>query len=99
MKTKNGFLLEILFQIAKTHKYYGDLFRMWKKSIKSKRAIRMANLKSQANGGKRVYVLEDVFGNFHACLAKDVELLKRNGMMNKKATIVDLLKESIYHTR
>ena len=98
MKTTNGFLLEILLQLAKAEAHYRNIYKMWVKSIKVRRAIRMANLKSKAFGGKRVYVLEDAFGNYHACLSKDVEMLKRRGLMNKKATIVDLLKESIYHT-
>ena len=99
METKTTFLKELLYAFQEWTNHYRRMWREWKKSVKTRRAIRLANLKSKANGGKRVYVLEDYFGNYHACLAKEVEILKRRGLMSKKATIVDLLRESIYHTK
>lgn len=99
MTKKPTFLRELLYAFQEWNNYYRRMWREWKKSIKTRRAIKLANLKSKANGGKRVYVLEDYFGNYHACLKKEVDILKRRGLMNKRATIVDLLRESIYHTR
>ena len=63
-----------------------------------KRAKKMADLKHQTDG-KRRYVLRDWNGYPCALTRKEIYFLQIKGIMAKKITINDLLKEALYVTK
>lgn len=63
-----------------------------------KRAKKMADLKHQTDG-KRRYVLRDWNGYPCALTRKEIYFLQMKGIMAKKITINDLLKEALYVTK
>jgi hypothetical protein len=75
-----------------------EKFRVWQKARQRNKMIREADLRHKSDG-KRYYVLPDATGKLHALNNREIEHLKKIGIMGKHVNINHLLKESVYHTK
>ena len=66
--------------------------------IRVKRAIKVADLKTSMDR-KRRWVLRDWNDMPVALTRSEIAVLQRRGQMNKHITILDLDRESLYHTK
>jgi hypothetical protein len=62
------------------------------------RVKKIADMKARYTG-KRHYVLPDWNGKLHALNRKDIEKLKKVGIMSRQVSIIVLLKEAVYITK
>jgi len=65
--------------------------------IRLRFAIRLAEAKKRAHI-KRYYVIEDYYHRLNVVNNNDIKNLKRMGLMNKKATHLDVMRECLYYT-
>lgn len=75
-----------------------ELRKVKRQARRRKRKIKEADLRHKADG-KRYYVLPDANGTLHALNNREIEHLKKTGIMSKHVTIHNLLKEAVYHTK
>lgn len=75
-----------------------ELQTIKRQAKRRKRKIKEAELRHQSDG-KRYYVLPDANGTLHALNQKEIEHLKKIGIMTKSVNINTLLKEAVYHTK
>lgn len=80
------------------------LWSLWKKNRelsrmgrRMKKAKRIAMRRHKIDG-KRYYILPDHRGDLCVVNNKEIETLKKAGIMNKQVCIADLLKEALWFT-
>jgi hypothetical protein len=81
--------------LYKIYLYWSDRFKAWWESKAFERAKKLAIERHRATG-ETIYVLEDDEGKPRAFSTKEIKLLKRHGMMSRKATCLDLYNESMF---
>lgn len=78
----------------KQHKNYNRLRREQKALVKAKK---LAEQRASMDG-RRYYVLPDWKGDLMVLNSREVEKLKRAGVMSKRVNILNLLNEALYFT-
>ena len=84
--------------VVQAYLYVKDLIWTKWKAGDLKRAIRLANERCKQTG-KTHYVLPDENGRPRAFSTNEIELMKRVGMMSKRANCYHLFKNSLYVAR
>lgn len=75
--------------------YLKDRAKLWWKKRAFERAKKLAKAR-HCQDGKTYYVMMDGDGIWQALNNKEIELIKRAGLMNKKATCADLYREAAF---
>ncbi len=81
--------------LYREYRYWADRLIEWRKGLRLRRAIKMAKARHLADG-KTYYVIPDDKNRPRAFNNKEIEILKKNKLMSKKVTCLDLYREAMF---